>query len=217
MLQAYRGNGAVRGRSHLPFISGPGHAIDASPIIADMNGDGHNDVGVGNDFGLLRRRRPQRQRSVRGATRSSSYEAAGAVGNFGSARLAPHRLRLRHAEQHEPHPGVPDPAAGTDAAVADVPSHGDARRRAASGGNPLAPGHCRAVVEPARTSHPRSVAPRGYWFLGTTARSTPSAARRSSASVPGQLNGAAAVGMQASPSRQRLLDPHQPRRDVHLR
>ena len=73
-----------------------------------MNGDGRNDVGVGNDWGFF---------VLDGLTGNElysvnefySFEAAGAVGNFGSLGWRLDRLRVRHAEQPDAHPGVPDP------------------------------------------------------------------------------------------------------------
>ena len=68
-----------------------------------------------------------------------------------------------------------------------------------SGGNPIAPGFCR------RGSNPPNIpsggaAPRGYWVLGYDGGLFAFGGAPFFGSVAGRLNGAAAVGMQASPS-----------------
>ena len=209
ILRVYRGSGQVYWARQLRFINGPGHAINASPIIADMNGDGRNDVGVGNDWGFFVHD-GLTGNELYSVNEFYSFEAAGAVGNFGSLGWRLDRLRVRHAEQPDAHPGVPDPTAGPDPAVADVPPHRDARRRAAVGWQPD-----RARVLPPRfepTEHP--IRRRG------TARLLGARLRRRAVRVrwravlrkrrgPPERRGG---GRHASVAeRQRLLHPHQPR------
>jgi hypothetical protein len=161
VLQAYRGNGARSWAVHLPFNTGPGHAITASPIIADLNGDGHNDVGVGNDFAFfVVDGRNGQILSLRNKFRS--YEAAGAIGKFGSSwRLIVsgfdtpnHRSYL--ASYAVPTPGAtpPWPMFHRTATHIGAP---------ASGGNPLPPDQCRRSSNPA--THESSSSGKGYWFV----------------------------------------------------
>ena len=163
VLQAYRGNGARSWAVHLPFNNTPngGHAITASPIIGDFNGDGHNDVGVGNDFAFFvldgRTGAILSRRNI-----FKSYEASGAVANFGSRgwRLVVsafdtpgHSSTL--ATYAIPTPGVTPPWPmfhRTAAHIAAPPS----------GGNPLAPDQCRPSSNPA--PHESTLSGAGYWF-----------------------------------------------------
>jgi hypothetical protein len=162
VLQVYKGNGGRLWAVHLPFNTGPGGAITASPIIADMNGDGHNDVGVGNNWGFF---------IVNGRTGAiiskvntfKSYGASGAVGDFGSAgwRLVvtgfdtPHHSTTM-ASYSIPRPLVtpPWPVFHRTAAHIGAP---------ASGGNPLPPNQCRASSNPA--PHESAASGAGYWFV----------------------------------------------------
>jgi hypothetical protein len=52
-IRAYHGNGTLMWATHLMFNhTTPGGPV-APPIIVDLNGDGHNDVAVGNNWGLF--------------------------------------------------------------------------------------------------------------------------------------------------------------------
>jgi FG-GAP-like repeat len=198
ILRVFHGNGQLYWQRQLRFINGPGHAIFAHPIIADMNGDGRNDVAVGNDWGFF---------VMDGFTSNElysvnefySFEAAGAVGDFGSLgwRLivsgfdTPNQTTRIQAFPI-PRPGVTPPwpmFRRTATHIAAPPS----------GGNPIPPGFCR------RSSNPFSVpagaaAPRGYWVLGYDGGLFAFGGAPFFGSIAGRLNGAAAVGMQASPS-----------------
>ena len=162
VLQAYKGNGGRMWAVHLPFITGPGHAITASPIIGDLNGDGHNDVGVGNDWGFF---------VVDGRTGHilsqrltfKSYGASGAIGNFGSRgwRLVVSGFDTPHhtstlAAYTVPTPRVtpPWPMFHRTATHVGAPP---------SGGNPLPPSQCRASSNP--VAHESAASGRGYRFV----------------------------------------------------
>ena len=85
-LRAYHGNGALmwaRRLTHYTTPASPGGPV-SSPIIADMNGDGHNDVGAGNDFGFFVL--DGRNAGVIAEINEwEAHESAGAVGNFGGS------------------------------------------------------------------------------------------------------------------------------------
>ncbi len=162
VLQAYRGNGARNWSVHLPFIKGLGHAITASPIIADLNGDGHNDVGVGNDFAFFvvdgRTGHILSQRNT-----FKAYEAAGAVGNFGSAgwRLVVSGFDTPHHTSTLASYSVPTP--GTLPPWPMFHRSADHLGAPASGGHPLPPNQCRASSNP--TAHESAASAKGYWFV----------------------------------------------------
>lgn len=80
--RAWRGNGSLLWAKRLRFDIGPGNAINASPVIADVNGDGDNDVVIGNDWGtFLLGGRTGRELGTAGTW--ASYEATPAVADFG--------------------------------------------------------------------------------------------------------------------------------------
>jgi hypothetical protein len=87
IVRAYKGNGQLLWAHHTRFNTGPAQFVNASPIIADLNGDGRNDVGVGND-------RATEQLDVRPAVVSAKQrrEALGHPGDSGE-NFAPN-LRL---------------------------------------------------------------------------------------------------------------------------
>ena len=83
-VRAFNSNGTVKWATRLwHFSPNSGGGPVASPIIADFNGDGQNDVGAGNNFGYF---------VLNGATGGimsvldtyESHDSAGAVGDFGS-------------------------------------------------------------------------------------------------------------------------------------
>ncbi len=163
-VRAYYGNGSLKWATHpYHFTPGqPGGPI-ASPIIADMNGDGHNDVGAGNDFGYF---------VMSGTTGSilalvddfQSHDGSAAVGDFGSGvgwRLVVdgfdtpnHKSRLQAFSMPTPRVTPPWPMF---------------RHDALHHGGPVAlhllpAGQCRAGVNP--SSHPLAASSMGYWVMG---------------------------------------------------
>ena len=160
-VRAYNGNGTLRWATRLwafsPSQAGGGAA---SPMIADMNGDGHNDVGVGNNFGYFV------LNGVNGAIMTTvdtfeSHEAVGAVADFGSGvgwRLVVdgfntpnHTSRLQAFAMPAPKTAVP---------------WGMFRRDPLHHAGPVAlhllpAGICRATQNP--VSHPIAASSRGYW------------------------------------------------------
>jgi hypothetical protein len=164
VLQAYKGNGGRLWSVNLPFNNGPGHTITAAPIIADMNGDGHNDVGVGNDFGFyIVDGRDGHVLSRRNSWKA--YEAAGAFGDFGAKgwRLVVsgfdtpnHTSTL--AAYPMPAPGITPPWPMFHRTVTHLGAP-------TSGGNPLPPDQCRPSRNPA--PHESSSSGKGYWFVDT--------------------------------------------------
>ena len=81
---AWHGNGTLLWAASMPWLNQPGGPVNASPIIADVDGNGRQDVIVGNDgelFGLNGANGAQ----ILEIDRLWSYEASAAVGNFGAA------------------------------------------------------------------------------------------------------------------------------------
>jgi hypothetical protein len=161
VLRVYRGSGAQLWANHLSFNNtSPGGPV-ASPIIADMNGDGQNDVGAGNDWGYF---------VLNGKTggvmtevnKWLSHESAAAIGNFGGAgwklvvdgfNTPNHTNTLQAFTMSAPGHTAPWPEFRHDASHKGGPV----------GKNLLAPGYC------ARSSivrHPDSDSSNGYWVAG---------------------------------------------------
>jgi len=83
-VYAWRGNGSLLWRASLSWLNQPGGPIRAGAIVADVNGDGRQDVIVGNDgelYGLDGRTGAE----IKTFDILWSYEASAAVGNFGAA------------------------------------------------------------------------------------------------------------------------------------
>ncbi len=198
-VRAIRGNGVTHWAVRPRFNTGAGGPVLASPIIADMNGDGVNDVGITNDWGFF---------VLNGANGAEitalntwmSSEAAGAVGNFGvqgwklivtGFDTPNHFSRLQAYSIPAPGKTPPWPMFRFDARHYAAPN---------SGGDPLPPGVCRRGSNPAGVPTGGS-APRGYWFLGADGGifSFGGAPFYGSAS-PLLQSGEKAVGLQASAS-----------------
>ncbi len=160
IVRAYRGNGQQLWARQLTFNNTRAGGGAMSPIIADMNGDGHNDVGVGNVWGyfVLDGRN--------GAILSElntflSYESAGAVGNFGPAGwklvvsgFDTPNYRSRLAAYSIPAPGVAPPW---------PMFRGGPKHQGGPVGHLYPPGTCRGPKNPA--AHPVSESSAGFWEL----------------------------------------------------
>jgi hypothetical protein len=162
IIRAYHGNGTMMWSKRLTFNNVRGGGAVSTPIIADLNGDGHNDVGVGNDWGFF---------ALNGSNAAYlgqlntwlSHESAGAVGNFGPAgwklitigfNTPGHSTRVQAYDM--PAPGItpPWPMFRRD------PLH----HAGPVGKNLLPPGYCRRSANPA--PHPLAASSHGYWVLG---------------------------------------------------
>jgi hypothetical protein len=196
-VQAYNGSGGRLWATRLQFNGGPGGPVTASPIIADMNGDGHNDVGVGNDWGFF---------ILDGRTGHilselntwKSYEAAGAVGSFGpsgwhlivSGFDTPHRTSTL-ASYSIPPPGTPPPWPMFHRTPTRIGAP-------ASGGNPLPPNQCWPSSNPA--PHPSSASAAGYWFVDRTGAIYSFGAAHYLGGLPGLGPTGGAAALTASPN-----------------
>ncbi len=161
-VHVYRGNGQQLWQRQLEFNGALHNGPANSPIIADMNGDGHNDVGAGNDFGFFVM--DGRNGNIIGRVNQwLAHESAGAVGNFGSAgwklvvagfNTPGHSTTIQAFNM--PAPGVvpPWPMFRRDPAHLAGPV----------GKNLLPPGYCRRSANPA--SHPVNASSAGYWVVG---------------------------------------------------
>jgi hypothetical protein len=197
-LWVYRGTGQPYWVRRLRFNTGPGNAINSSPIIADLNGDGRNDVATGNDWGFFVHD-GLTGNEMYSVNEWYSFEAAGAVGNFGALgwRLITvgfdtpnQRTRIEAYQLPAPGRTPPWPMFRRTAHHIAAPQ---------SGGNPIPPGFCRRGSNPPNVPS-AGAAPRGYWVLGHDGGLFAFGGAPFFGSVAGRLNGATAVGMQASPS-----------------
>ncbi len=144
-VRAFNANGSVRWATRLwAFTPKQAGGPAASPIIADMNGDGQPDVVVGNNFGVF---------VLNGANGSimttldtySSFDASPAVGNFGRAGWRLILAGFNTPNKTSTLQRVHDARTTGDSLVADVPP-----RRAPSRGPGRPPPAARGSV-PSRT------------------------------------------------------------------
>ena len=163
-VRAINGNGTTRWATRLwAFTPSQGGGPNAAPMIADMNGDGHNDVGVGNNFGYFV------LNGVNGSIMTTvddyqSHESVGAVADFGAGvgwrlivvgfNTPGHTSRLQAFPMPAPKTTVP---------------WGMFRRDAEHHAGPVAlhllpAGQCRATENP--VSHPIAAVSKGYWVEG---------------------------------------------------
>jgi FG-GAP-like repeat len=163
-VRAFNGNGSLRWATHLwAFSPGQAGGPVASPIIADLNGDGHNDVGAGNNYAyfVLNGANGSIMAALDG---SESHESAAAVGDFGAGvgwRLivagfdTPHHTsRLQAFSMPSPRTSAPWPMFRRD------PLH----HAGPVALHLLPPGECRGSLNP--PAHPLAASSKGYWVAG---------------------------------------------------
>jgi hypothetical protein len=195
-LRVYRGNGQLLWSHQLKFNTGPGGAVRASPIVADMNGDGWNDVGVGNEWGfwILDGRNGS---EITAVNTWQSFESAGAVGNFGPAGWklvtsgfdTPNKTTRIEAQTLSA-PGTPPPWP----MFRREPSH----RAGPIGKNLLPPGYCRRSSNPKPA--PVAASSHGYWTLGVDGAVYALNGAPYKGNAVGRLAGGHAVGIAATPT-----------------
>ncbi|HWS47196.1 MAG TPA: VCBS repeat-containing protein, partial [Acidimicrobiia bacterium] len=161
-VYAYRGNGQSLWTRQLTFNnSSPGGPITGSPIIADMTGSGHNQVGIGNDWGFFVLNGQDGGINAEPGI-WQSYEDAGAVGNFGPAgwklilanfNTPNHTSQLLAYSIPPPRVAPPWPMFRHDAAHLGGPV----------GTNLLPPGYCKRVT---LNNHANPASAHGYWVVG---------------------------------------------------
>ncbi len=156
-VTALRGNGTTLWNKRLLFNTSPGGPV-ASPIIADFDGNGTNDVGAGNNWGYFVLN-GQNGSIMQELNTWHSYESAGAVGHFaGGWKLVvdgfdtpDHTHRLQAFDM--PDPGVTPPW---------PMFRGDPLHHAGPiGKNLLPPGYCARPRVP--TADPNPSSSQGYW------------------------------------------------------
>jgi len=161
-LRAYHGNGSLMWAKRLThFVSppSPGGPV-SSPIIADMNGDGHNDVGAGNDFGFFVVD-GRNGNQIAEVNEWLAHESAGAVGKFGAnwQLIVDGFNTPAHINELESY-SIPAPRATPPWPMfRREPLH----HAGPVGKNLLPPGYCKRV---ASSSHPSSASAYGYWVSG---------------------------------------------------
>ncbi len=158
-VHAYRGNGSQIWARQLLYVGGaPHNAPASSPIIADFNGDGVNDVAAGNDYAFFML--DGRNGSIMQINNTFlSHESAGAVGDFGGSwKLIVDGFNTpNHTNTLEAF-NMPTPG--------KTPPWPEFRHDSAHLGGPVAyhllpPGYCSRPVNP--TPHPQSASSAGYW------------------------------------------------------
>ncbi|HEX5096521.1 MAG TPA: VCBS repeat-containing protein, partial [Acidimicrobiia bacterium] len=157
-VRAINGHGQQLWASGLRFVnSTPGGPV-ASPIIADMNGDGVNDVGVANNFAFFV------LNGSNGAEMAAvntfvSYESAGAVGDFGPLGW---KLIVSGFDTPQNFTRIESYAIPTPGKTPPWPMF---HKNAGHTGAPLPTDVCRPPSNPA--PHPSSASANGYWVLSS--------------------------------------------------
>ena len=201
--------------THLPFERRPGDAITASPIIADMNGDGHNDVGVGNDCGFFvldgrtghDHSRAQHVQELRRVGRGRQLRLARAGGSSSPASTpAPHEHARVVLDSDARRVTPPWPMFHRTATHIGAP---------ASGGNPLPPNQCRASSNP--PPHESAASGQGYWFVDRLGAIYSFGGAHYLGGLPGLGADRRRRGDHREPRCRRLLDPQPVGRRVQLR
>ena len=161
-VYAWQGNGALLWAVE-PQKSGEGGGeMVSTPVIADLNGDGRQDVAVGNGWGTFTLDGRTGNRLFAPIGIGLTYQNSPAVGNFGAAGWRLVIAGFDNAKGRIAAFSIAAPGVIPDWPVwRKVTSHVGAP---ASGGNPLGPGLCARPSNPPAT--PSAASGRGYWFLG---------------------------------------------------
>jgi hypothetical protein len=211
-VYAFRGNGVLHFAVSPAFPGEGGGEIVGTPIIADIDGNGANDVVVGNGWAtfVLNGRNGARLREP--IAKGWSFQNSPAVGRFGSAGTLLVVAGFRGG------PLSPEHQAGTDGRIAAfrvAPAasggpwtqwrknalHLGANRGETGGGRvtPVPPGVCGANANPKQHPKPSSTAG-GYWVLGIDGSVDAIGGAGFYGSLPGSGVRKQAVGISASPS-----------------
>ena len=213
-VRAFNGNGTAQvGHALWALQPEPGGRPVASPIIADMNGDGQNDVGAGNDFGYFV------LNGANGAIMTvldayESHDSAAAVGDFGSGvgwRLIVDGFNTPNHTSRLQAFSMPAPA--------KTPPWPMFRRDPLHHAGPVAlhlfpAGQCRAGQNP--EGAPDRASSHGYWVAAADGSVYALKGAPFHGSAAGRIKGTA-VGDGGDAFRQRLLPPRQQRRHLPVR
>ncbi|MCZ7527381.1 MAG: VCBS repeat-containing protein [Acidimicrobiia bacterium] len=162
-VYAFRGTGALHWKVRPECCGEGGGEIVSYPIVADLNGDGIDDVAAGNGWATFTMNGRDGSRLHAPLGTGWSYQNAPAVGDFGH-----HGWRLVIAGFHADTGGrvaayqIPAPGSPPDWPVWRL----NARHLGAqpSGGDPVPPGFCTRATNP--PSQPSAASGQGYWMLG---------------------------------------------------
>jgi len=162
-VYAYRGDGSLLWKVAPQAAGEGGGEVSGAPIIADVNGDGKQDVVVGNGWATFTLNGHDGARLFSPLDEGWSFQNAPAVGNFGAAGW-----RLVVTGMHPNGGGV---VSSFSIAKPGTTNEWPQWRKNAphvgapvSGGNPIAPNLCARPTNP--DAHPSDASGRGYWELG---------------------------------------------------
>jgi hypothetical protein len=203
VVRVIRGNGSTVWAKHLSWDHTHGGAAVNSPIVADVNGDGHNDVIAGNDWGMFALD-GRNGGEIEEMSTWLAHGASAAVGKFGAAGWKMITI------------GFDTPHHTTKVQAYNIATPGttppwpmfrrDAVHHAGPLGHLLAAGFCRGPV-PKRTVSPKSS--HGEWILGVDGSVYPINGAPHLGSARGRVQGGAvAIAATASGNGYYVLDGH---------
>ncbi|HET9730495.1 MAG TPA: VCBS repeat-containing protein [Acidimicrobiia bacterium] len=195
-VRAIRGNGSLLWAKHLTFNNTRYGAGVNPPIVADVNGDGHNDVLAGNDWAMFVLNGSNGAELAQLNT-SLAHGASAAVGDFGPAGWKIIVAGFDTPNHFTTVQGFDIVAPGNTAPWPMWRRERTHKAGPVGGANLLPPGYCRQPTNPAAA--PNVASSNGYWVNGRDGAIYSLKGAPNEGSSAGAIHGYA-LGMGVTPS-----------------